>query len=149
MFTALYLAAFTWTPGKAGFHRWYRLKLMGIMSVIYHRARRRARGLRRPGPPGLRPENPGPPIRIDSLDARSYDEVASYTDPDPFESVPVMMPDAIAYMHDGSIMVRFRGEDMSLREWAPVVGVSFGTLYSRYRAGWDVAEMFGRRPRGA
>lgn len=127
MFTALYLAAMTWEPdGKAGFFHWYMWKLRGVTALF-----------RRPG------------VRTSSLDPAHFDRLCWYRD-EPPEDPPARMPDAETRQRTrgGRVEITYRGETRDLKSWARALGLSYDTLYARYRRGLDAAEILTAPARG-
>lgn len=71
---ALYVAAFTFKPGKGSFYFWFRWKLRGALSTVQRRAKRFREGSYCCGvPPRDRPRHRNPPIRICSLNLQCVD----------------------------------------------------------------------------
>lgn len=65
-------------------------------------------------------------------------------------SIPTMLPrfrDGSNHGKRGRI-VRYRGEERSVEEWAARLGLNVATVTWRLRKGWDIAEAFERPHRG-
>lgn len=138
MMSALYLAALTWNPdGTAGFHRWYRSKLMGQMAQVRNLMRRRARGLLSTV---AGPKCPGRPVRFEAFPDDLADPRSLHDSPEAPAPSRVELPP-----------LSFDGETRTLKEWAEVRGLRYKTLLHRYHAGLEPAAILSRarlRPSG-